>query len=242
MTFSKKVGVSTLVLALALCGSAVGVTAASAAGSAKDDAKTDYVWSMDLDCSLCHEKEWASIYGDASVEAADGDTEAVPEAGEKAADQADTADESDVEQASDAAGATDENPIEAYGALHAENFAFECTTCHSDEEGMAEAHAKLNNGRESKRLKKTSVDSEMCLTCHDQEALAEATADVEVLVDNEGTVVNPHDLPDVADHAGISCTSCHKVHTGADRTLEQTANATCTNCHHTGTYECGTCH
>ena len=62
------------------------------------------------------------------------------------------------------------------------------------------------------------------------------------LTDDEGTVVNPHDVPANADHegAGISCSSCHKVHTAEG--AAQTAPTVCKNCHHHGVYECGTCH
>ena len=232
MSLSKNVTTAALALVIAALGCATGGTVALAAGSTKSGAdQTEYVWSMDLDCSLCHQKEWESIYGAPSTESAmDTDSNDVPSS---------TAE-------NDKGGASSsterETSIEAYGALHAHDFELACTTCHADEQGMEAAHAKLNNGREAKRLKKTSVDSELCLTCHDQKALAEATADVDVLTDSEGTVVNPHDLPDVADHATISCTDCHKVHTAETKTLEQTAMTACTNCHHADVFECGTCH
>lgn len=220
-----KIGGVVLAAACIVFGLAIGATAAVAAGSAKDGSagKTECVWSMDLDCALCHEREWTGIYGD---DAAGGSEGAKVEDGGPA------------DKGTDAGVAV----IENYGAMHADRFSLECTSCHSDEEGMERGHAKLNSGKQAKRLKKTSVGSDVCLACHDQKDLAAGTAGLEVLIDNEGTVVNPHDLPDVADHTAIACTDCHKVHAGCDRTINQTAMATCTGCHHTGTFECGTCH
>lgn len=57
--------------------------------------------------------------------------------------------------------------IENYGAMHADRFLLGCIFCHSDEEGMERGRAKLNSGKQAKRLKKTSVGSGMCLSCHD---------------------------------------------------------------------------
>ncbi len=81
----------------------------------------------------------------------------------------------------------------------------------------------------------------------EEEALPEktqliaATADSEVLTDSEGTVVNPHDLPDSMNHNKIACVDCHKIHdTEAD--LAKTASKKCTSCHHQNIYECYTCH
>ncbi len=55
-----------------------------------------------------------------------------------------------------------------------------------------------------------------------------------------GTVVNPHALPEVEDHADITCGSCHQMH--SDKPIDRTARATCNSCHHAGVFECGTCH
>ncbi len=120
----------------------------------------------------------------------------------------------------------------------------QCLTCHNDEPGLQEAHEGVSFDSEKRRatLKKTEVPEDTCLGCHDIDELKAATADSAVLTDDEGTVVNPHDVPANADHegAGISCSSCHKVHTAEG--AAQTAPTVCKNCHHHGVYECGTCH
>ena len=53
-------------------------------------------------------------------------------------------------------------------------------------------------------------------------------------------MVNPHDLPEGADHAKIDCLDCHTAHKAQE--ASETALNTCTGCHHTGVFECGTCH
>lgn len=72
------------------------------------------------------------------------------------------------------------------------------------------------------------------------DALAALTDDSRALVDGDGTVVNPHDLPDVKDHEGIGCTDCHKVH-AEDDPAKRAAKA-CAACHHANVFECYTCH
>ena len=119
----------------------------------------------------------------------------------------------------------------------------ECTTCHTDTEGLVTAHedVTMDDTDGAKRLKKTEVSEETCLSCHGSyEELAELTADSTVLTDNNGTVVNPHDLPDVENHESITCTSCHEMHSGVS--IEESAMDKCTDCHHSSVFECGTCH
>lgn len=139
------------------------------------------------------------------------------------------------------AAAAESTDDDAY--LYAEHAGISCFTCHSDEEKLAARHKNATEKRAAKltQLKKTGVDTDMCLVCHDTAALAEATADSTALTDDKGTTVNPHDLPDVEDHAGISCVSCHQFHV-ADVDVEAKAASYCMNCHHAGVYECGTCH
>ena len=72
------------------------------------------------------------------------------------------------------------------------------------------------------------------------EALIAATAASTALTDENGTVVNPHDLPAVEDHASLTCVSCHKGH--ADDTIEESAMKACVLCHHESVFECYTCH
>lgn len=80
-----------------------------------------------------------------------------------------------------------------------------------------------------------------CTTCHNLDDVKAATEDSVVLTDENGAVVNPHDLPAVEDHAGITCASCHKSHEASEST-EKSAKRTCASCHHADVYECYTCH
>ena len=118
-----------------------------------------------------------------------------------------------------------------------------CSGCHSDDSGLASAHDGVAYGDKSpKRLKTTSVDDSICLTCHaSYEELAEATASSSVLTDAKGTTVNPHMVSDLnADHDSITCTSCHEAH--VEEPVNETALSACSSCHHTNVYECYTCH
>lgn len=125
--------------------------------------------------------------------------------------------------------------------LAAKHAALECTVCHTDEKGLAKGHKKAKEGvAEVKRLKKSEVGKDVCLTCHKQEDLASATAKLDVLTDKEGTTVNPHEVPDVPEHEGVSCASCHYMH--RDKTAPEAAPAVCDGCHHDGVYKCFTCH
>ena len=83
-------------------------------------------------------------------------------------------------------------------------------------------------------------DAEAAEELPPHEALILATADCTVLTDEEGRVVNPHDLPATAEHQAIVCVDCHKGHTTKD--LAETALATCTICHHENVFACYTCH
>lgn len=118
-----------------------------------------------------------------------------------------------------------------------------CISCHDNEAELSAAHEQYS-ARQATRvvaLVNTTVDEELCFACHgDREALIAATADSTVLVDENGTQVNPHDLPAGDQHASITCGSCHKMHN--DLTTQQTAQNTCLTCHHANVYECNTCH
>lgn len=119
-----------------------------------------------------------------------------------------------------------------------------CIDCHSDVDGLTKAHDGVAYGdKAAKRLKTTEVDETTCLTdaCHQSyEALAEKTASSTVLTDSEGTVVNPHAMPENEDHETIDCGSCHSLH--SEDPIEDTAQKACQSCHHMGIYECYTCH
>lgn len=121
-----------------------------------------------------------------------------------------------------------------------------CTTCHADEVGLADRHDDVEIGdRTPRRLRATEVDTQACVTCHgDYEALAQATAGVTVLTDENGTTVNPHEVTTTVNAAGqhdeITCVDCHAMH--VDEPSADQAVATCRTCHHADVYECGTCH
>lgn len=119
-----------------------------------------------------------------------------------------------------------------------------CITCHNDVDGLESAHDGVAYGdKTAKRLKTTEVDEATCQTeaCHGSyEALAEKTASSTMLTDSNGTVVNPHDMPENADHETVTCGSCHDMHASDD--IAETAQKACISCHHMGIYECNTCH
>lgn len=114
-----------------------------------------------------------------------------------------------------------------------------CTSCHADESTLKTAHADTSKSA-PKKLSKTEVSPEVCLSCHDRDSLAQATADSTVLTDSNGTVVNPHELPTTGDHGSIACSDCHKMH--SDKSVADTAEKKCVSCHHADVYECNTCH
>lgn len=118
-----------------------------------------------------------------------------------------------------------------------------CTTCHTDEAALAEVHADAQAGAQTPtHLSSSDVSQDACLTCHNLEELAAATADFDGLTDTQGTTVNPHALPENADHAAeATCSSCHKMHEGDSEPATE-ARRTCNDCHHEGVYECYTCH
>lgn len=186
-------------------------------------AQTEYKWSMDLDCALCHAKEAASLGLTAAAEEGTAD-------GAKA----------DAEMTDEELGSAHTTEVAAYARTHVQDFKFECATCHIESEGLEKGHKKLNSGKEATRLKKSEVDASICLTCHQPEKLVEATADYTGLTDTKGTTVNPHELPKVGNHETIQCFNCHQVH--SEKAITETAIAACNSCHHAGVFECNTCH
>lgn len=118
---------------------------------------------------------------------------------------------------------------------------FDCFDCHTDVNAIQVQHADVDfDTKMTKRLKKTSIDDELCLACHyDYSELAGKTVRSTVFTDNYGTVVNPHDLPVNDDHDSFTCAKCHDVHLPMEAEDYQD---TCLGCHHANVYECGTCH
>lgn len=117
-----------------------------------------------------------------------------------------------------------------------------CGSCHVDSLGLSKVHeGKTATDKMPKRLKKTDVADELCLSCHfeTRDELAAATAGVAV-TDSEGTSVNPHDLPSSDDHDSIHCADCHSMH-DTDPIADK-AQSQCFSCHHAEVFACGTCH
>lgn len=240
-SFSASRAVAAALVGAALLG--LGGASAMVAGlqpvRALADEGSESGWSEELDCGSCHEMEYETVAGDGASEVenkaeVEGE-EARPEPGETASDK-------EPEASADDESAGDTSQIDHYAAMHYQSLGVECLTCHENNRRLAAAHKKMDSGKVADHLKRTSVGNEVCLTCHDQGSLAEATKDVKVLTDSRGTTVNPHDLPDVEDHAEIACVSCHIVHNDEDAPIAQSAQELCESCHHAGVYECGTCH
>ncbi|MDR2586738.1 MAG: cytochrome c3 family protein, partial [Coriobacteriales bacterium] len=116
---------------------------------------------------------------------------------------------------------------------HEEQEGVACVTCHTaDESELATVHeGVVATGTMPTRLKKTKVTDEACLSCHDTAELVTVTQASTVLTDDEGLVVNPHDLPENSSHVNLTCTNCHKQHQPKAE-IAKNAMATCTNCHH----------
>lgn len=117
-----------------------------------------------------------------------------------------------------------------------------CASCHTDTAGLEKAHDGVDPGnyKAPKKLKDSEVSPDACLSCHDQAEVAAATADLTVLTDDNGTTVNPHELPANDEHANLTCAKCHTMHKAGDPQTD--APVACANCHHAGVYECHTCH
>ena len=87
-----------------------------------------------------------------------------------------------------------------------------------------------------------TVDEATCIACHGELSdVAALTADSTALTDDKGTVVNPHERPAGEKHEAnpATCTDCHNNHSND---LPKDAMKYCAQCHHRGTFECGTCH
>lgn len=120
----------------------------------------------------------------------------------------------------------------------------DCLGCHDDASALSQVHEGASSDQKMpKKLKETSVTSEACQAsgCHALSAdeLADKTKDSTALTDSNGKVVNPHLASEMTpSHVaeGWSCSDCHGMH------KEQNAERLCASCHHSGVYECKTCH
>lgn len=128
------------------------------------------------------------------------------------------------------------------GTAHkAENIT--CVQCHTEEQVLSTEHADVKFGdKVSTKATVATVDPATCESCHGtMEDLAALTADSTALTDDKGTTVNPHERPDGEKHVEnpATCTDCHNNHS---KDLPKDAMKYCAQCHHRGTFECGTCH
>ena len=118
-----------------------------------------------------------------------------------------------------------------------------CVTCHTDEAVLAEVHDGIAMGdKPATKATVVTVDEATCIACHgEMSEVAALTADSTALTDDKGTTVNPHERPagEKHDENPTTCTDCHNNHS---KDLPKDAMKYCAQCHHRGTFECGTCH
>lgn len=186
-------------------------------GGSKEEVKGDYVWTIESECTQCHEKQGKSTADDkylaskhAALDCRYCHDYQLPE--ESQTDEAQKADE-----ATDAQVEAEDAPLT-----------------------LEAAHAGVHTLEVVKKnsLRNTAVPEEACLSCHQLEKIQQATADCEVLKDANGLVVNPHDLIPGEQHEGILCANCHIMHSSDPAA----AYRACVSCHHAEVWECGTCH
>lgn len=118
-----------------------------------------------------------------------------------------------------------------------------CVQCHTDEGVLSTAHAEVTYAdKPASKATVATVDPQTCISCHgDMEEVAKLTVDSTALTDDKGTTVNPHERPagERHDEVPATCTDCHNNHS---KDLPKDAMKYCAQCHHRGTFECGTCH
>lgn len=118
-----------------------------------------------------------------------------------------------------------------------------CVQCHTDEAVLSDEHADVKFGdKPATKATVDTVDPSTCISCHgDLTEVATLTADSTALTDDKGTTVNPHERPAGKKHEEnpATCTDCHNNHS---KDLSKDAMKYCAQCHHRGTFECGTCH
>lgn len=118
-----------------------------------------------------------------------------------------------------------------------------CVTCHTDEAVLSQAHDGVAMGdKPATKPSVVTVDEATCIACHGElSEMAALTADSTALTDDKGTTVNPHERPagEKHDENPTTCTDCHNNHS---KDLPKDDMKYCAQCHHRGTFECGTCH
>lgn len=229
---------ATLVVAVGIAALAIGPLAAGAAtmsaalmgGSKADDTAEAFTWTDDADCSKCHVKQAESMENEKLLASKHAvlDCAFCHEYQDPALAADETAEKAAPAAAEGAKAATDEAaPADEKAAPQASPT-------------MAEVHKNVTKVSTVKKsaLVNTVVSESACLTCHDRDALIEATADCDLLTDAHGTTVNPHDIVEGAQHDAVLCEDCHKMHSSDPAA----AYRACVGCHHAEVWECGTCH
>lgn len=136
--------------------------------------------------------------------------------------------------------------MEDAALLASSHASFACTNCHTEAD-IAASHEGVTAAPDEEQQRairkkgRTMGTSDFCLQCHGSlEELAAKTADVTLVQDSNGTVVNPHAIPENASHEedGVQqCYNCHWLHSTSPSPITN-----CNTCHHQGVFECGTCH
>mgnify|MGYP000893182118 CR=1 FL=1 len=108
-----------------------------------------------------------------------------------------------------------------------------CISCHADASGLATAHeGKTASDTMPKKLKKTEVPDDACLSCHygAREELVAATVDVAV-VDSKGTEVNLRASSTILSDARIAtaCTMPRSLPTKPMRNAQAAITPTCSS-------------
>ena len=118
-----------------------------------------------------------------------------------------------------------------------------CPQATTDEAVLSTEHADVKFGdKPASKPTMVTVDPATCESCHGTlEDMAAKTADSTALTDDKGTTVNPHERPAGEKHEEnpATCTDCHNNHS---KDLPKDSMRYCAQCHHRGTFECGTCH
>ncbi|MEG2477670.1 cytochrome c3 family protein [Gordonibacter sp.] len=118
-----------------------------------------------------------------------------------------------------------------------------CAQCHTDESTLSTSHTSVKFGdKPATKPTVVTVDEQTCVSCHgSMQDMAAKTVDSKALTDDNGVTVNPHERPAGQAHEDnpATCTDCHNNHSKA---VEKDAMKYCAQCHHRGTFQCGTCH
>ena len=189
-------------------------------------------WSVEVDCATCHEAEAQTLVRPDAVH------KGLPCGSCHADEKALTGVHKNVDASSDLPKRLKKAKIDAAVCLACHGAVPE--TVEEGGHGLAADGVAIKDGGDAVMSAEVAMPMLSDDSASPWEALAELTDGSDVLVDSEGTVVNPHDLPTVSDHAAITCIDCHKVHAEAD--AAKTARSLCRTCHHEDVFECYTCH